>query len=256
MPHTPGAVPNPKYRTGLVGGAPLQVRAEEAREMVRREIPASHRLADVANEMVSEFMVDHCWAAVEAYRAEKAAAAPEPSPMLRDAWNERSTFLTRFNQAVHELRQAQAWLRGAARDDWKHQVLGDLSADCFTTSVEPLPTATSIPDPLQDVQEARAAAKDLRLRLEWITGLVAQVREAQQFDSLPKGDQALVLIRKLVTNRVKVTDRITNLEAAVSALEAQLNQRTKKSSKRSQNSKEKVKWQKKNLAATAAAATT
>jgi hypothetical protein len=231
MPHSLGAVPNPRYRTGLAGGQSLQVRAEAARQMVQQIIPASHRLADVANGMTDEFLIDRCHAAVEQYRAERAAMAPEPSPMLRAAWDERSNFRSRYNQAVHELRQAQAWLRGAG-NSWKHRLLNDLAADCFVI-LEPLPTAAEVPNPHEDLREAQAAAKNMRARLEWITALLAQVREAQGFDSLPKGDQALELIRKLIGDRAKLTDRITNLEAAISALTAQLNQRKQKSSKRS-----------------------
>jgi hypothetical protein len=104
--------------------------------------------------------------------------------------------------------------------DWRHQLLGDISPDCFI-SVGTFSTAVGA-NSFRTVDEARAAAKQLLPRLQWLRGIHSQIASAKAFENLPSAEQSARLIPALVARRNADEKRIAKLESQCMALEARI----------------------------------
>jgi hypothetical protein len=162
-------------------------------------------------------------------RERKAKAPPEPTPELVEAMADFGDQTRMFNSLALELKAAQKWL-DRARGDWKHQLLKDISPDCYT--IPPLlPTGDAMPD-FTSVWSARQATKDLLPKMQWARGALARIFEAQAFDEWEPGHQAIALVKALARENTALKKLGEDLWAALSATEARLD-RLERNSKRS-----------------------
>jgi hypothetical protein len=151
----------------------------------------------------------------------KAKEPPPPSAETRAAAHEVYEFMRQFDACALEIKAAQTWLQ-RARADWRHQLLRDLSPDCFSapglyhyTDVDNTPA-------FANAWEARQAAKEMLPRLEWVRNVLARITEAKQFETLPPESQALALTKALFAGHAAIKDRFKNIEAQLGAIEAKL----------------------------------
>jgi hypothetical protein len=217
-------IPNPARRLGQI--APLAVRWREAVERVRYELPADHPLQSGGNGLMSELALDDLLDALEAAKAQ--LAPPPDSPVIRAARAEFSQFQREFNSCAITIKQAQPWLQRAVTD-WRHQLLGDITPDCFT-----VPQRLDFSTEFRSVSEAREAVQALTPRLQWARGICAQIAAAQEFEKRPD-EQASVLIEALMSRKIDSDNHIIALSGQVSALEARLGRLEKR--KRNKRSK-------------------
>src|SRR5262249_46463066 len=143
------------------------------------------------------------------------------------------------NSLAAELRDAQKWL-DRARSDWQHQLLKDISADCYQTLM-PLPTGDAMPD-FTSVPSARQATRDLQPPMQWMRGVLARGYEAQAFDEWEPGAQAVALAKALYRENSALAERLEAVEAFCMALQAQSGKRPNKQRKvqRSKRSERQV----------------
>src|SRR5262249_13852807 len=129
-----GSVPNPQYgRIGVDGARPLAVRFAELRARALKEIPENDIGRQALSLYVSEQNYDLLYEAIE--NSKRRRAPVEPSPQLRAEWDALDELIRNFNRACLQLRDSQKWLSRAA-DDWRHRLLGHLTADMFTVSAQ------------------------------------------------------------------------------------------------------------------------
>jgi hypothetical protein len=209
-------IPNPARRLGQI--APLPQRWAEAVARVHNELPADHPLQSGGNMMMSELALDDLLDALEA--AKTALAAAPPNPLLTAAAREFYDLQRQFNGCAAEIRDAQGWLQRKA-SDWKHQLLRSLSADMFTVPV-PLPTSIDERRVFTSIPAARRAAVEFVPKLQFVRGLVEQIKAARSFDNDPPEQQTMQLVRALLARLQESTARIINLESANTALTARL----------------------------------
>src|SRR5262249_53377675 len=103
----------------------------------------------------------------------RAKAPPPPSPELVQAMGDYGDMCRQFNSLAYELKDAQKWLERARVGDWKHQLLKDISPDCFVVP-QMMPVGDSAPD-FDSVWKARQAQKDLLPKLMWARGILARI---------------------------------------------------------------------------------
>jgi hypothetical protein len=225
-----GRIPDPQRRTGLNGGRPLHVRFQEALQIAAREIPADDVGRQCLNLMESELNLDTIYSAIDASRQRR--APPEPTPELRAIWQEIYQLITEFNADAIKLKQLSRWL-DYARQDWRH-ILRKLNPDVFTPAPGTFPTNTRSGDLYPTVMGAREAAKALITRRAWLRDIVSEIEGAKTFETWPHGEQALELCHALFNENINLKNRVTALESAAMALQAQVGRlESKKSIKRS-----------------------
>ncbi len=119
----------PRARIGIDQGRPLNVRWEELRARVCREIPLDHQLRGTANSPCSEGSVDAMRDALERWRYEAAIAAVPPdydSPPWQRVRDAGMNLRKRYHEAWCGLQQTNSKIyQGAVC----HQILEDVVPD-------------------------------------------------------------------------------------------------------------------------------
>jgi hypothetical protein len=169
--------------------------------------------------MMSELGLDDLLDALEAAKAQ--LTPPPDTPERREAVREYYEMRRQWNAACIEIKNSQGWLQRAV-NDWKHRLLSDISTDCFHIPAQ-LPTEVGVE--FNSAYQARQVVKDLLPRLQWARGALAKIGDARSFDNQPIEQQCLSLIHSLFARLLESQNRIIALEAATTALQAQLNKR-------------------------------
>jgi hypothetical protein len=234
MPHSPGAVPNPKYRVGLVGGAPLQVRAQQAADMVRQQIPASHRLSGVVNGLVDEFYIDRCFRAVEEYDREKSAAAQPDDPRIEPAVDELRSLRSRYTVAWDRLRKAQKLLALVVSRP-RHQILQDIPPD-FAQAAPQISTSVSDWPEIKTNADARELVRQMAEMVTHIEGRLAQLDYAMTIESKPLDERCELMIEALFK---RFTEHEDSVRQELRDLQRAVRKPPKRKSMRSATSKRK-----------------
>jgi hypothetical protein len=212
-------IPNPARRLGQI--APLPQRWAEAVERIRTELPADHPLQSGVNTMMSELALDDLLDALEAAKAQLAAAPA--NPLLTAAAREFYDLQRQFNACAGEIRDSQGWLRQKA-GDWKHQLLRSLTADMFTVPV-PVPTSIDERRTFTSIPAARRAVVEFIPKLQFVRGICTAIKEARRFDTQEPEQQNRDLIQALALRLTETQNRIITLESANAALQAQMGRR-------------------------------
>jgi hypothetical protein len=232
MPDVIGRVHRP--RLGLNGARPIAERWTEAIDELHRVAPGVP-----FGQPISEINLDRLYDLISEHR--KANAPPPLDPAIREAASELYRLQMLFNNSSLEIKNSQRWLE-YARTDWRHKLLGDITADCFV-SVGVFPTAVGSGPHFSNAIEAREAARAMEPRLQWIRAIAAQISSARAFENLPPAEQSIRLMQALVAKRGEDEARIATLESQNMALEARLDrferQRKKSKPKRSTSTQRK-----------------
>jgi hypothetical protein len=177
--------------------------------------------------MMSELALDDLQDALEATLAAMAPAAP--SPETREAVREVREMMRQFNACSLEIKAGQSWLQRAV-SDWKHQLLRDISPDCF--QVPGLyPTGAGEGPQFSSIYQARQAAKEMQPRLSWARGVCAAIKAARSFDNQQPDAQAIELCHALVLRLAERDQRIIGLEGQCAALAARIDRLERKKPK-------------------------
>jgi hypothetical protein len=215
-----GRVPRP--RLGLNGARPIAERWTEA-------IDELHRIAPGVpfGQPISEMNLDRLYDLISEHR--KAKAPPPMDPQTREAASELYRLKMLFNGCSLEIKDSQKWLQ-FAHTDWRHKLLGDITADCFV-SVGVYPTSVSESPRFANAIEAREAVREMHPRLQWVRAIASQISSARAFENLPPAEQSIRLMRALAAKQAEDEARIVALEAACMALQAQVGRLESKKSK-------------------------
>lgn len=214
-----------RHRPRLGLQPPLRERWEAKRAEVVRVVPENHPGRSVLTLPCDEFTIDEIDDLLERVRREK---APPDDPRVREAAGEAFSLAADFNKIVQQLRGPahQRWLQYAPKD-WRHQLLGDLSPDCYS-EVRPYDLQAAN---ITSVPEAKQAARDVFAQLQWLRSIDGQINRAKAFEVQPHAEQAYELVQKLFERHTALLERVIKLEAKYSAVEAQLARLQQKAAK-------------------------
>jgi hypothetical protein len=178
----------PRPRTGLQ--ATLEVRWNEARERVLREIPAGHPYRQAANLMKGEIEIDQMEDAVARYHREN--APPTPDPYVKHFTNKVTELRQVYHRTWMVVRAAQQQLTRTA-DGWRHQLLNDIPQNGLAAPEEASSDYLEFRS-ADDAKVAEAAWQQKALNLE---ALHSGLRAALEFDSSPRDVQNSLLLEAL-----------------------------------------------------------
>jgi hypothetical protein len=215
-------IPNPARRCGQI--PPLEVRWQAALDELHAVAPGVPW-----GQPMTEIGLDDLEGFIAQKRREQ--EPPPPTPETREAVREVREMQRQFNACALEIKAAQLWLQ-RARNDWKHQLLKDVTADCF--QIPGLyPMGVGEGPQFDSIAQARAAAKQMLPRLQWARGVCAAIKAARSFDTEPKDAQALQLCHALVMRLQESQGRVIAVEAQCAALEAKVNRLERRRNKQS-----------------------
>jgi hypothetical protein len=151
------------------------------------------------------------------------AAAKEPSPELRQAWNALSAMQANYNKMVGELKEAQKKWLWRAKTDWKHKLLRSFRADMDEL---PLLIDTSksfyyVPE-YWDTAHVRKTTAAVFAQLQRVERLNTLISNAMGFEGLEPGAQAEHLCHALYDDNVNLKSRLAAAEAAIGALQVDI----------------------------------
>ena len=234
MPHIAGSVPSSAFRRGVDGARPLQIRAQEAADMVRREIPANHRLSGVVNGLVDEFYIDRCFKAVEQYRDERSAAAQPDDPRIEPALDELRHLRVRYTTAWDRLRAAQKLLAQVISRP-RHQILQDIPPD-FARAAPQISTSVSDWPEIKTYADARELVRQMQEMVTHIEGRLAQLDYALTIESKTLDERNELCIEALFRRFTENEHKLDSVRQQLSDLQRMGRKPPKrKSLKRSRN---------------------
>jgi hypothetical protein len=155
---------------------------------------------------------------------------PPDSPMFAAAKARLWAKQERWNTACASIQSSQGYLKRAV-DDWKHKLLGDIPADAFT-----VPPRLEAPE-YSGIDEVLAAEHELDQKVSWIEAIVTAIDAVKYFDTQPRDQQALDLIKAVMVDRqAALRRRVIAIEGRLSAVEARLDRLERKNPSKSQRS--------------------
>jgi hypothetical protein len=211
-------------RLGHAGARPIAVRYDELRQEVIRTIPVGHRLASVANSMMTEGGIDQMSAALVEYQKEKAASsAPDPRIVghCREIYSLLEGGPDAYNPCVRQIESSQRALL-AWRNDFRLVKCGLITADCFQKLVVLKPNDYG-PEKYSSVDESRAAREKVYAMRIRALEIRDAINKALSFiKNLPLDQQLMEMERADFIQQQTQDERLDFLEGAYSAALARI----------------------------------
>jgi hypothetical protein len=215
-------------RLGWEGNQPLAERWARQSAELAQVAPSDPALT----MMMSEPNFDRRLAIIQRAKQTRAIAAlPSDidSPGRSRLTDELQEMARQYRSMTLEIINTQKQWLPAAAENWRHRLMGHLSADLF--NVPPSPSRWENTNCFTSTSDIEKIVIELREWLSWTRQVYAQLSAARSFDNYPAGEQALQLVEALSRRHTALADRIEDLEAAIGAIQAQRQRKRRTKSK-------------------------